>query len=84
VRHLVNDEPLACKLGGGGTAFVAIGKDGKASLELALEPAVAAVRTGPVPEDLVRASRALERLEEDVHEDDDETTAGAGSSKVRP
>ena len=54
-------ERLACALSAGGTAFLDVGADGEAAIELALDPAVAAVRA-EVPRDreLVRMSRALD------------------------
>lgn len=61
---------IACALSGGGTAFVALALDGTTSLELALDPAVARIRAEPAHDpELVRASRALERVDGD--EDDD-------------
>jgi hypothetical protein len=35
---------VVCKLGGGGTAFVEVARDGETALELALDPATAAAR----------------------------------------
>ena len=55
---------LTCALSGGGAAFATIAKDGSASLELALDPAAADVRS-ETPVDLTqrrdRWSRAPER-----------------------
>jgi hypothetical protein len=55
------DDRLACKLSGGGEAFVTIGKDGTVELELAIDPSAAAVRSEE-PRDLTKTSRDLERL----------------------
>lgn len=58
---------LACKLSGGGMAFVQFAKDGTTSLELELDAASAAARGEPVsPErdrELTAISKALESLE---------------------
>ena len=52
---------IACKLSGGGLAFLQIAADGNASLELALDPASAAARGELVtPEKETRAVRDLE------------------------
>lgn len=60
-------ERVACKLTGGGIAFVAIDKDGEASLELELDAAAAAARAEIVtPErerEIFTISKALEGLE---------------------
>lgn len=80
---------LPCKLSGGGVAFVDVAREGRVSLELALDPAVAAIRAEPVPDrELVRASRALERTGDEDDEPDelppvDDKTA-AGDARVPP
>jgi len=60
-------ERLGCKLSGGGMAFVQLGKDGDASLELDVDPASGSARGELVtPErdrELTAISRALEMLE---------------------
>ena len=65
---------LTCKLSGGGAAFATIAGDGTVELELAIDPAAAAVRS-EVPRDLTKTSRDLERLPGE--EDEDEVTGSA-------
>lgn len=71
---------LACKLSGGGTAFVRFEKDGTTSLELALDAASAAARGEPVtPErdrELTSISRALEALEGESDGEEEATVHG--------
>jgi hypothetical protein len=74
-------ERLVCKLSGGGAAFASIGKDGTVGLELAIDPAAAAVRT-EVPHDLTKTSRDLERLPGE--EDEEEVTGSGSAAKVPP
>jgi hypothetical protein len=51
---------ITCQLSGGGAAFLAVRPDGQLGLELALGPAVAAVRAVAFdPGELARASHAL-------------------------
>lgn len=64
---LQDGERVACKLTGGGIAFVAIAKDGEASLELELDAEAAAARSETVtPErerEIFTISKGLEGLE---------------------
>lgn len=64
---LQNGERVACKLTGGGVAFVAVTKDGEASLELELDAEAAAARGETVtPErdqEILKISKDLEGLE---------------------
>jgi hypothetical protein len=64
---LQDGERVACKLTGGGVAFVAVAKDGEASLELELDAAAAAARGETVtPErdrEILTISKALDGLE---------------------
>ncbi len=77
-------ERLACKLSGGGTAFVRIAKDGTTSLELDLDAASAAARGELVtPErdrELTEISKALERLEGES-DGEEEIPADGGVAK---
>jgi len=64
-------EPIVCRLSGGGIAFVDIGSGGTASIELALDPAVAAIRTeAPRDGELARMSHALDIAGGDEHDGD--------------
>lgn len=76
VARVALGERLTCKLSGGGAAFATIASDGTVSLELAIDPAAAAVRSEE-PRDLTQTSRALERL---PGEEDDEEVLGSGSA----
>ncbi|NVB81586.1 MAG: hypothetical protein HOV81_24545 [Kofleriaceae bacterium] len=64
---LQDGERVACKLTGGGVAFVAVAKDGEASLELELDAEAAAARGETVtPErdrEILTISKDLEGLE---------------------
>jgi hypothetical protein len=62
---------VTCALGGGGAAFASVGRDGRVSLELAIDPAVAAMRNEE-PRDLTKTSRLLEHGSGD---EDDENSA---------
>jgi hypothetical protein len=64
---------VVCALSGGGKAFATIGKTGQVSLELAIDPAVAGVRSES-PRDLTERSRSLDRTAVGEEEDD---TAGS-------
>lgn len=79
VARVPEGERLTCKLSGGGAAFASIRNDGTVELELAIDPAAAAVRSEE-PRDLTKTSRDLERLPGE--EDDDEVT-GSGSAAPR-
>ena len=76
---------LACKLSGGGTAFVQFAADGTTSLELDLDPASAAARGELVtPErdrELTAISKALENLE---GESDGEEEVGSDGGVPNP
>lgn len=80
VVRVAAGERLTCKLSGGGAAFVTIAKDGTVSLELAIDPAVAGVRSEQ-PRDLTKTSRALERL---PGEEDEEEVMGSGAGSAPP
>jgi len=60
---------VTCALSGGGSAFATIAKDGTVSLELAIDPAAAGVRSEP-PRDLTQRSRSLEHSATDEDEED--------------
>ena len=70
LRRLAAGERVACKLGGGGVAFVTVAPTGKLAVELALDPAAAAARQDH-RQDLDRMSRALAR---GVGDEDDDAT----------
>lgn len=75
------DDRFACKLSGGGSAFVTVARDGTVALELAIEPAAAGVRSEE-PRDLTKTSRDLDRA---GGEDEDEEAPGSSSgSTVAP
>ncbi|HSN28933.1 MAG TPA: hypothetical protein VLT45_21750, partial [Kofleriaceae bacterium] len=61
-----------CALGGGGAAFATVARDGHVSLELALDPAVAAVRSEE-PRDLTKTSRLLEHGSGDEEDENSAT-----------
>lgn len=66
--HVVTaGDRIACKLSGGGLAFLQIAADGNASLELALDPAAAAARgelvTPEKERQLLEVSKSLESRE---------------------
>lgn len=66
--HVVNaGDRIACKLSGGGLAFLQIAADGSATLELALEPSAATARgelvTPEKDRQLVDVSKSLESRE---------------------
>lgn len=68
--HVVQPgDRIACKLSGGGLAFVRVAADGTATLELALDPQAAAARgeivTPQRDHELVKISKGLEGLEGD-------------------
>ncbi len=63
---------VACALSGGGAAFATIARDGHVSLELALDPAVAAVRSEE-PRDLTKTSRLLEHGSGDEEDENSAT-----------
>lgn len=75
------DGRLACKLSGGGSAFVTVARDGRVELELAIDPAAAGVRSEE-PRDLTKTSRDLENMGGD--DDEDETTGSSSGSTVAP
>jgi hypothetical protein len=88
-------ERIACKLSGGGAAFVDLAPDGATSYEIALDAVTAAVRGEPLTPDheheLSRTSGALEHLAgEEIDESEPEITDGgtqpdaAVHSKVAP
>jgi hypothetical protein len=81
VARVREDDRLACKLSGGGSAFVTVDRDGRVSLELAIDPAVAGVRSEE-PRDLTKTSRALDRAGRE--EDEDEVTPGSGGGSTVP
>jgi hypothetical protein len=60
---------VVCSLSGGGKAFATIGKGGEVSLELALDPVVAGVRS-EAPRDLTERSRSLDRSAVGEQEED--------------
>lgn len=66
VQVIKRGERIVCKLGGGGGAFVDIGPDGAASLELALDAATVSARTELTSADrdreLSKQSKELEPL----------------------
>src|SRR5262249_24967675 len=66
---LSRERRIACALSGGGVAFVDVAASGQLSLELALDAAAATARSVPTPQrDLVRMSRALQRLDDEDDE----------------
>lgn len=68
---LPDDLALACALGHGGTAIVALDATGAiVDLELALDPAAAHARTDAPPPDLAARSSALSHTEDDDDESD--------------
>ena len=71
---------VTCSLSGGGAAFATIAKDGSVTLELAIDPAAAGVRSES-PSDLTQRSRSLERSAGD---EEDEDTAPADGGRVPP
>jgi hypothetical protein len=75
------DDRLACKLSGGGSAFVTVARDGRVDLELAIDPAAAGVRSEE-PQDLTKTSRDLEKMGGD--DDEDETPGSSSGSTVAP
>lgn len=80
IAFVAPGDRLACKLSGGGIAFVSFADDGTTSLELDLDPASGSARGEVVtPErdrELTGISRALERLEGESGEAED--VAGHG------
>ena len=62
---------VTCTLSGGGAAFASVGKDGRVSLELAIDPAAAGVRAEE-PRDLTKTSQSLAHGSGD---EDDENSA---------
>ena len=83
VVRVAPGERLVCKLSGGGAAFASIGKDGSVGLELAIDPAAAAVRSEE-PRDLTKTSRDLERLPGEEDEDEVTGSGSAAHSTVAP
>jgi hypothetical protein len=75
------DDRLGCALSGGGSAFVTVADDGRVDLELAIDPAVAGVRS-ETPRDLTKTSRDLENLGGD--EEADEPQGSSSGSTVAP
>lgn len=77
-------ERVRCALSGGGAAFVTIDADGSTSLELALEPGVAAARSEPASpardRELTDRSLELERLEGES--DGEDEVAGDGGVAI--
>jgi hypothetical protein len=73
------DDRLACKLSGGGSAFVTVASDGRVSLEIAIDPAAAGVRSEQ-PRDLTKTSRALDRAGKEEEEDEAVGSGSSGSS----
>ncbi|MDB4958457.1 MAG: hypothetical protein JWO36_6026 [Myxococcales bacterium] len=77
------DERIACKLSGGGAAFVDLTADGTTSYELALDAATAAVRGEPITPDreheLSRTSGALEQLAGDDEPDGEPEVTDGGA-----
>lgn len=63
---------VVCELSGGGAAFASVARDGRVSFELALDPAVAAVRREE-PRDLTRTSRLLEHGSGDEEDENSAT-----------
>jgi hypothetical protein len=76
---------IGCRLTGGGMAFVRIAKDGKTSLEIALDAGAAAARGEPVTPareaELAKISRSLEALE---GESDGEEAVPADGGRASP
>ncbi len=72
---------IACKLSGGGIAFVRVDANGNTSLELELDPAAATARSEPVTptrdRELTTISHALENLEGES-DGEEEVTADGG------
>jgi hypothetical protein len=62
---------VTCALGGGGAAFASVARDGRVSLEIAIDPAAAGVRR-EVAQDLTKTSQALAHGSGD---EDDENSA---------
>jgi len=83
VVRVADGEQLVCKLSGGGAAFVRIGNDGTVGLELAIDPAAAAVRREEA-RDLTKTSRDLERLPGDEEEEEVTGSGSAAHSTVAP
>ena len=88
-RRVDDGRPIACALGGGGLALVALGPDGELDLELAVTPAIAAARRAPVDDAaLTAASRALDRDDGDERDDDgasdDDASAAGPDGLVAP
>lgn len=85
IAYVAPGERLACKLSGGGIAFVRLADDGTTSLELVLDPASGSARGEHVtPErdrELTAISRALERLE---GESDGEEEVPGDGGLVKP
>lgn len=79
-KAITSGPRLTCALSGGGAAFATIAKDGSVSLELAIDPAAAGVRS-ETPRDLTGRSRSLERT---AGEEEDEDTAPADGGTVPP
>jgi hypothetical protein len=79
--HVVQPgDRIACKLSGGGLAFVRVAADGTASLELELDPHAAAARgeivTPQRDSELVKISRGLEGLEGESDGEEEATPDG--------
>jgi hypothetical protein len=82
VHVVAPGDRIACKLSGGGLAFLQIAADGSASLELALDPAAATARGELVTPDkerqLFEVSKSLE-AREGQSDGEDEVPADAGT-----
>ncbi len=79
IRHLAPGARVVCTLAGGGKAFVTIARDGTMSLELAMDAGAARARTDDVV-GLEKASRALEKTDDDDEEDEGARTDGGVES----
>lgn len=83
--RLAADGPARCDLAGGGVALVTVGADGELDVELALTPAIAAVRlAAPDEAALSAASTALDRPDEPGPDDDDDGEAETLDAGLAP
>jgi hypothetical protein len=68
-KAIARGPQVECALSGGGKAFATISKGGEVSLELAIDPAIAGVRS-EAPRDLTERSRSLDRTAVGGEEED--------------
>ena len=86
VRAIAAAERITCALGNGGTAFVTVRSDGTTSVELALDPAAAAVRAEKLTPVRERALEAASRklADTDVANDNDDSDDGESDGASDP